>query len=84
MNNTQTHHGLKTFSYSLAVPQDARRTLAMAWLGLGMAALVASGLFSVLLVLSRTPQLQAYFPVVDFFRVALVSGTSQQGGAGAK
>ena len=73
MKSTHTHHGLKTFSYSLAIPQDARRSLALAWLGLGIAALVASGFFSVLLVLSRTPQLQPYFPVVDFFRVALVS-----------
>ena len=68
-----THRGLRTYAYGLAVPQDARRTIALAWLGLGMAALLASGLFSVLLVLSRTPQLQAYFPVADFFRVALVS-----------
>ncbi|MEO8102097.1 MAG: cbb3-type cytochrome c oxidase subunit I [Betaproteobacteria bacterium] len=60
------------FDFDLAVPQDARRSLALAWFGLGMAALLASGLFSILLVLSRTPQLQTIFPVADFFRVALV------------
>ena len=58
--------------FCLAIPQDARKPLAMAWLGLGMLALLASGLFSILLVLSRTPQLQTLFPVADFFRVALV------------
>ena len=58
--------------FCLAIPQDARKPLAMAWLGLGMVALLASGLFSILLVLSRTPQLQTLFPVADFFRVALV------------
>lgn len=60
------------WAYDLAVPSDTRRTLALAWLALGMAALLASGLFSILLVLSRTPQLQTLFPVADFFRVALV------------
>jgi len=60
------------FDYDLAVPQDARRSLVLAWLALGLAALLASGLFSILLVLSRTPQLQGLFPVADFFRVALV------------
>jgi cytochrome c oxidase subunit I len=60
------------FSFDLAVPQDARRRLVVAWLELGLFALLASGVFSILLVLSRTPQLQAFFPVADFFRVALV------------
>jgi hypothetical protein len=58
--------------FDLSVPRDARRTLALAWLMLGLAALLASGVFSVLLVLSRTPQLQHLFTVADFFRVALV------------
>ncbi len=61
-----------SFLFSLSVPQDARKSLALAWLGLGLTALLASGLFSILLVLSRTPQLQTLFPVADFFRVALV------------
>ncbi len=60
------------FAFDLAVPQDARRPLVLAWLALGLAALLASGLFSILLVLSRTPQLMGLFPVADFFRVALV------------
>jgi len=58
--------------YSLAVPQGAQRALARGWLWLAMLALVGSGLFSVLLVLSRTPGLNQWLPVADFFRVALV------------
>jgi len=46
--------------------------LARAWLWLGLAALVGSGLFSVLLVLARTPGINAWLPAGDFFRVALV------------
>lgn len=64
--------GTSNYIFELEVPQDARRQLAFAWLGLGLFALLASGLFSILLVLSRTPQLQTIFPVADFFRVALV------------
>lgn len=58
--------------YIFAVPNDARRGLARGWLWLGLTALLGSGVFSVLLVLSRTPYLQNLFPVADFFRVALV------------
>jgi cytochrome c oxidase subunit 1 len=58
--------------FDLAVPTDGRRTLAFAWLVFGIAALAASGVFSLLLVVSRTPALQDLFPVADFFRVALV------------
>ena len=58
--------------YDFAIPQDGRRTLAMAWLAFGIAALAISGVFSLLLVLSRTPGLQDLIAVADFFRVALV------------
>ncbi len=68
----RAHMADTEFDYALAVPQDARRPLVLAWLALGLTALLASGLFSILLVLSRTPQLQTLFPVADFFRVALV------------
>ena len=46
--------------------------LARGWLWLGLAALVGSGLFSVLLVLARTPIVNAWLPGTDFFRTALV------------
>ncbi|HEX7440425.1 MAG TPA: cbb3-type cytochrome c oxidase subunit I [Caldimonas sp.] len=58
--------------YALAVPDDARRRLARGWLWLGLVALIGSGVFSVLLVLSRTPVVNRWLPVADFFRVALV------------
>jgi hypothetical protein len=60
------------FRYELAVPADARRALATGWLALAIGALLASGLFSILLVLSRAPYVKDAFPLVDFFRVALV------------
>jgi len=49
-----------------------RQTLARGWLWLGLVALIGSGLFSVLLVLARTPGVNAALPGVDFFRTALV------------
>ncbi len=59
--------------FALAVPRDARMRLARGWFALGVAALAASGLLAVLLVLSRTPGLARLFPVADFFRAALVA-----------
>lgn len=58
--------------YAFDVPRDARLGLARGWLWLGLAALIGSGLFSVLLVVSRTPGLNRLLPAADFFRVALV------------
>jgi cytochrome c oxidase subunit 1 len=58
--------------YLLPVATGARLALARGWLVLGLAALVGSGLFSVLLVLARTPGVNAHLPGVDFFRTALV------------
>jgi hypothetical protein len=58
--------------YALPVPADARRRLAGGWLALAIGALLASGLFSILLVLSRAPYVKDIFPLADFFRVALV------------
>ena len=58
--------------YRLPPAEGARRQLARAWLGLGIAALIGSGLLAILLVLSRTPGMQHVFPLRDFFRSALV------------
>jgi len=58
--------------YTLPVVAAGQRSLARAWLWLALAALVGSGLFSVLLVLARTPGINAWLPAGDFFRVALV------------
>jgi cytochrome c oxidase subunit I len=58
--------------YTLDVPRDARARLALNWIVLGLLALIGAGVFSALLVASRTPFVQSVFPLVDFFRVALV------------
>ncbi|MDP1648967.1 MAG: cbb3-type cytochrome c oxidase subunit I [Rubrivivax sp.] len=58
--------------YTLPVVAAGQRALARGWLWLALAALVGSGLFSVLLVLARTPGINAWLPAGDFFRVALV------------
>jgi hypothetical protein len=64
--------GAATHRYQLTVAPGAQRRLARAWLWLGLLALIGSGLFAVLLVLSRTPLINQYLPGMDFFRVALV------------
>jgi len=58
--------------YALAVPDDARAQLARGWLQLALAAIIGAGVYSILLVVSRTPGLAGLFPVENFFRVALV------------
>ncbi len=66
------HAGGEGHQYTLDVGQGDDRTLARAWLGLGLFALVGSGVFSILLVLSRSPYINQLLPVQGFFRVALV------------
>lgn len=58
--------------YRLEVRSDAMRRVVSAWLALGLAALVGAGVFSVLLILARTPTVQERIPLIDFFRIALV------------
>jgi cytochrome c oxidase subunit 1 len=58
--------------FYLPVPADARQQLARAWLWMGLFALIISGVFSILLVLARTPGINQFLPGTDFFRVALV------------
>ncbi|MCL4763341.1 MAG: cbb3-type cytochrome c oxidase subunit I [Burkholderiales bacterium] len=58
--------------YELDVPDGERRRLAAAWLLLAIVALLASGLYSLLLVAARAPFLAPLLPVADFFHVALV------------
>jgi hypothetical protein len=58
--------------YVIPIAGGGRRRLAIGWLLLALGALAASGVFSILLVLSRAPGVKDVFPLVDFFRVALV------------
>ena len=59
-------------SYQLDLPADDRLPLARGWLWLGLAALIGSGVFSILLVAARTPWVNQWLPTADFFHVALV------------
>ncbi len=60
------------YQFELPIPKGGQRRLVVAWLKLGVLALLASGAFSILLVLSRTPSLYEWIPWVDFFHTALV------------
>jgi cytochrome c oxidase subunit I len=64
---------MNTTGYRLDVPDDFRRRLAATWLMLGIAGLLISGLYVVLIVLSRTPGLEALFPLQGFFHLAIVA-----------
>jgi hypothetical protein len=59
-------------SYELKIQSPVVRRTTTAWLQLGLVSLVAAGVFSILLVLARTPVVQELIPLIDFFRVALV------------
>jgi hypothetical protein len=59
-------------NYTLAIPADSRRLLALGWLLLCIFSLLCAGVFSLLLVVSRTPFIQDVIPWIDFFHSALV------------
>lgn len=59
-------------NYDLPVHGEGVRKAATAWLMLGLASLIAAGIFSILLVLARTPVVSGWIPFIDFFHVALV------------
>jgi cytochrome c oxidase subunit I len=59
--------------WELAIPNDHRRHLALAWLLTAVIALLLSGLFVILIVASRTPGLQDFFPLQNFFHLAIVA-----------
>ncbi|MEX0941496.1 MAG: cbb3-type cytochrome c oxidase subunit I [Pseudomonadales bacterium] len=59
-------------AYFLSVSKDSRRDLAVKWLWLSVLALLGAGIFSVLLVLARTPVIGEILPYADFFHTALV------------
>ena len=61
-----------SYFYALSAPSGAARRIAAGWLLLGVLALALSGLYAVLIVLSRTPYIGDVFPWADFFHIALV------------
>lgn len=58
--------------YILPISGQIARKLTRGWLWLGLAALLGSGIFSILLVLSRTPYISSMIPWIDFFHTAIV------------
>jgi hypothetical protein len=59
-------------NYHLPISNDSVRQATTRWLMLALASLVGAGLFSLLLVLSRTPVIHELTPFIDFFHIALV------------
>lgn len=63
---------MRKYHYDLGIRSPNVRGTTKAWLGLGLVSLLAAGVFSILLVLARTPVIQELVPLIDLFRVALV------------
>lgn len=59
-------------NYELTPSGTGTRNATSAWLAIGLVSLVFAGVFSVLLVLARTPIVQGWIPFIDFFQVSLV------------
>lgn len=59
-------------NFHLHIRSEAARRNTTAWLLLGLVSLVFAGVFSILLVMARTPVIQELIPLIDFFRIALV------------
>jgi len=57
---------------SVEVTADPGRGLARAWLLMAVAALLASGLFVLLIIASRMPVVGEWFPLKNFFHLAIV------------
>ncbi|MDA0678991.1 MAG: cbb3-type cytochrome c oxidase subunit I [Proteobacteria bacterium] len=58
--------------YDLPPGGGAAKRATIAWLTLGLVSLILAGIFSLLLVLARTPVIQGWIPFLDFFHVSLV------------
>ena len=67
MSNSTT-----ALKFELTIKTQEQKSIVRKWLGLAVASLLGAGVFSLLLVLSRTPGIQSIIPWVDFFHVALV------------
>ena len=63
---------MQSTSYDLPIRNGSTRQVVSAWIMLGLLSLVAAGIFSLLLVLARTPVIQTLIPFADFFHIALV------------
>ena len=70
--NNDSNYNAITDSFVIDIPVARVRKLTTGWLLLSLGALVIGGLFSLLIVLSRTPYFQEVIPFSDFFHTALV------------
>ncbi len=59
-------------NYIFPSPNSQAARLTLGWLLLGLGALIAAGIYSILLVSSRTPGIEALIPWIDFFHTALI------------
>ena len=66
------YHLSPGLSPALPSGSEHSRRITSAWLILGLISLIFAGIFSLLLVLARTPVVQGWIPFLDFFHVALV------------
>ena len=72
MQSPSDTHNAMIDNFVLKMPDVRARRLTVGWLLLSLGALVIGGIFSLLIVLSRTPYFQEVIPWVDFFHTALV------------
>jgi hypothetical protein len=72
MESMSSNHNAMIDNFVLEMPDARIKPLAIGWLLLSLSALVIGGIFSALIVLSRTPYFQEIIPWVDFFHTALV------------
>lgn len=59
-------------NYIFPTPNSQAARLTIGWLLLGLGALIAAGLYAILLVSSRTPGIDTLIPWIDFFHTALI------------
>lgn len=67
-----TNQQVNTTEYALPFYGGDSRRITTAWVALGLVSLILAGIFSLLLVLARTPIVQGWIPFIDFFQVSLV------------
>jgi len=72
MHTDQSTHNQIIDGFDLDPPEAGSRRLSVGWLSLALGSLVVGGLFTILIVMSRTPGIQEIFPWIDFFHTALV------------
>ncbi len=72
MTHGECGEGVTIQDHDFALVDKVTRWRTVAWIWLGVYALLAAGVMSLLLALARTPLIQNILPGKDFFHVALV------------